>query len=83
MAQKVLLFLAVTTTLITFYFGFGTEPDVTIFHGFGYRYGWNLGDNAYWKLAGIAFWGLYILSREIKNEGDSNNGSNGNLDDHL
>lgn len=83
MVQKVFLFLAVTSTLITIYFGFGTEPDVVLWNWFGYEYGFNLSGNPYWKLMSIATWGLYILSREVKDEGDNNNGINGNTNNAL
>jgi len=75
MAQKVLLAFAVFTTLMVIYFGFGTEPDIYLWSWFGMNYGINLQENIYWRIASIASWVLYIMAKEIKDEGDNNSGS--------
>lgn len=77
MARKVLLAVAVFTTLMVVYFGFGTEPDVYLWTWFGLKYGINLDGNIYWRLASVASWVLFILAKEIKDEGDNNSGSGG------
>lgn len=77
MGRKVLLAVAVFTTLMVVYFGFGTEPDYYLWTWFGLKYGINLDGNIYWRLASIASWVLFILAKEIKDEGDNNSGSGG------
>lgn len=83
MVQKVLLFLAVVTSLITVYFCFGQEADITVFSLFGLKYGINVNDHTGWKLASVAFWGLLILAREIKDEGNNNSDSIGNTNNRV
>lgn len=77
MVQKVLLAFAVFSTLMVVYFGFGTEPDVYLWSWFGLKYGINLQGNIYWRIASVASWVIYIMAKEIKDEGDNNSGSGG------
>lgn len=67
-----MLAIAVFTTLMVVYFGFGTEPDIILWNWFGYDYGINLGENIYWRLASVASWVLYILAKEVENDGSDN-----------
>lgn len=71
MVNKVLLSIAVFTTLMVIYFGFGTEPDVKLWTWFGYEYGINLQGNIYWRLASIASWVLFIMAKEVQDDGDN------------
>lgn len=79
MARKVLLAIAVFSTLMVVYFGFGTDPDVKLWSWFGYEYGINIVGNIYWKLLSITSWVLYVLAKEIEDDGnidsDSRNGN--------
>lgn len=77
MVEKFFLALAVFTTLIVIYFGFGTEPDVYLWSWFGLKYGINLQGNIYWRIASVASWVLYIMAKEIKDDGDYNSGIGG------
>lgn len=72
MTRKVLLAVSVFSTLMVVYFGFGTEPDIKLWKWFGYEYGFNLAGNVYWKLLSVASWVLWILAKEVKDEGDNN-----------
>lgn len=75
MVSKFFLICAVFTTLMVIYFGFGTDPDVKLWNWFGFEYGINIVGNAYWKLSSIASWVLYIIAKEVENDGSINSNS--------